>query len=230
MNDRSAAPLAPRRTAVVAIGLGTALAAAAVLAALACTLGAGAVPAAWDERAVDALQRGLAPAWTTWLAAVSALHAPRVVLAMTTAFTLAITWCGDRAAAAMLAAAVFGGSALNHLLKHALERARPHADAALAAATDHSFPSGHVASATLLWGALALLLALEGRRRRRMAGVAATGATILVATVALSRVALGRHYPSDALAGVALGVGWLALCGTALLLHRSRAAHRMLTA
>lgn len=58
---------------------------------------------------------------------------------------------------------------------------------------------------------------------------AATGAALLVTTVAFSRVALGRHYPNDVLAGVALGVGWLALCRTALL-YRGRAARRMLAA
>ena len=44
----------------------------------------------------------------------------------------------------------------------------------------------------------------------------------LVALVALSRVALGKHYLSDVVAAAAFGVAWLALCGTVLALYRQR--------
>ncbi len=46
-----------------------------------------------------------------------------------------------------------------------------------------------------------------------------------VALVALSRVALGKHYLSDAVAAAAFGVAWLALCGTVLALYRSGDSH-----
>jgi undecaprenyl-diphosphatase len=41
---------------------------------------------------------------------------------------------------------------------------------------------------------------------------AVAGATVLVAWVAASRLVLGAHYPSDVLAGAAVGLFWLALC------------------
>lgn len=218
-------PRAMRRPeAWAAVALGAALAFAAML-----PLGLGA-PRAWDLAAADALVQAVTPAWREAMDALSALHAPRFVLAWTALAALVIAARrGDAGAAALLVAAVIGGSAVNHVVKHAVERARPHADALASIGTDHSFPSGHVASATLLWGALALLVAL-GARRRAAALAAGAGATVVVAAVGVARVALGRHYPSDVLAAVVLGVGWLALCGAALVRYRLRGTHRMLQA
>jgi undecaprenyl-diphosphatase len=63
--------------------------------------------------------------------------------------------------------------------------------------TDPSFPSGHAAGAF----AVAAFVALEARVHR-----AAKIALFIVAIgIALSRVALGVHFPSDVLAGATLG-------------------------
>ena len=66
--------------------------------------------------------------------------------------------------------------------------------------TDPSFPSGHAA------GSFAFATFVFATHRR--AGVALAG---LATLVALSRVALGVHYPSDVAAGALLGatLGWL---------------------
>jgi undecaprenyl-diphosphatase len=56
-------------------------------------------------------------------------------------------------------------------------------------------PSGHAATAAAAAGVVALL---HPRRRLPLAP--------LVAAIALSRVYLGVHYPSDVLAGAALGL------------------------
>jgi undecaprenyl-diphosphatase len=65
--------------------------------------------------------------------------------------------------------------------------------------TDPSFPSGHAA------GSFAFAAFVFATNRR--AGVALAG---LASAVALSRVALGVHYPSDVLAGAFVGavIGW----------------------
>ena len=44
----------------------------------------------------------------------------------------------------------------------------------------------------------------------------------MVVLVALSRVALRAHYPSDVLAAMAEGVAWLALCAAAIRLTADR--------
>ena len=64
----------------------------------------------------------------------------------------------------------------------------------LAPSPDPSFPSDHASAAYAI--AIAILL------RHRKAGILAL---ILATLVAVSRVALGTHYPTDVLGGAALG-------------------------
>ena len=68
-----------------------------------------------------------------------------------------------------------------------------------------SFPSGNVMLATIIAGLITLDLKAGSLRQRAMV----TGT--LVFAVAYSRIALGVHYPIDVIAGVALGVGFLAV-------------------
>ena len=122
-----------------------------------------------------------------------------------------LVWRRDWIDMATVLVVVFGGAALNHLLKHALRRARPGEPAT--GPTDFAFPSGHVANATLLYGVVAaLLLCRVGAWPMKTA--VALGAALGVASVALSRLVLGAHHPSDVLAAVLVGVAWLALCLT----------------
>lgn len=72
-------------------------------------------------------------------------------------------------------------------------------------ASGYGFPSGHALLSTVVWGGLALVLDVGTRRRR------ALGAGIIVLMIGFSRVALGVHYAVDVVAGVAIGLGYLAL-------------------
>jgi membrane-associated phospholipid phosphatase len=69
-----------------------------------------------------------------------------------------------------------------------------------ATATGHGFPSGHALGAAAVYGGAARLFDRVDPTRRRFA------AGLLVAGVALSRVALGVHYLVDVAAGAALGL------------------------
>ena len=126
----------------------------------------------------------------------------------------------DRRRAALLVALLVGAAGLTTTLKAAFALPRP-PTAALApplalpaafqpvyewAATADSFgfPSGHAVTATVLWGGFVWALD-RGRRRTRLA--VASGA---VALVGLSRLALGVHYLVDVVAGVAVGLVYLA--------------------
>ena len=74
-----------------------------------------------------------------------------------------------------------------------------------ATADGYGFPSGHAITTTVVWGGLAL--ALDWGTRRQRALVAGT----VITAVAVSRVALGVHYAVDVVAGVAVGLGYLAV-------------------
>ena len=142
---------------------------------------------------------------------ISALHAPRAILAWTGAAALVLLARRDGAALAMLLLSVLGGASLNHVLKHSFMRPRPGMDAIAAAASDFAFPSGHVANASLLYGALAAVIAARSNRAGLRWGAAAF-AVAMVALVAWSRVALGAHHVGDVLGGVLVGLAWLIVC------------------
>jgi membrane-associated phospholipid phosphatase len=116
------------------------------------------------------------------------------------------------------------GEALNVLLKLAFHRTRPSFENPLLVLTTYSFPSGHVAGATLFYGLLAAFLMTKTASWRRRAGII-TAALTMVVLVALSRMYLGVHYLSDVLAAFAEAVAWLTICLTAVrTLHLHRGA------
>jgi membrane-associated phospholipid phosphatase len=78
-----------------------------------------------------------------------------------------------------------------------------------------SFPSGHVANSTSLY--LAILLAVFALIRHPgwRVGLSVLAA-LLVAGIAVSRVYLGLHYPTDDLAGFLIGFAWALIMRTSL--------------
>lgn len=77
----------------------------------------------------------------------------------------------------------------------------------------NSFPSGHSITAFML--VAVLLLALPGGAPRLRAIAAAVAIVAFGVAVALSRVGVGAHWPSDTLAGAGLGL-LAGVCGHAL--------------
>lgn len=117
---------------------------------------------------------------------------------------------------------------LNVLLKYVFGRARPSFDTPLLQAlSTYSFPSGHTATATALYGILGAYLVCQtqaGQWGRRAAIVA--GAFLMAALVGFSRIYLGAHYLSDVLAAMAESYGWLAICIAGVSTLRRRRAVR----
>lgn len=78
-----------------------------------------------------------------------------------------------------------------------------------------SYPSGHVANSTALY--LAILLASFVYVRNPRARIALLAlAFVLVAGIAISRIYLGLHYPTDDIAGFLIGVAWALIVRNAL--------------
>ncbi len=116
---------------------------------------------------------------------------------------------------------VGGGLTLNVLMKLAFQRARPAFDDPLLTLSSYSFPSGHVAGSTILYG-LGVAWVFARTRRWRWRALAVAGALAMIALVAFSRMYLGVHYLSDVGAAFAEGVAWLAICLSALAAFRRR--------
>lgn len=117
---------------------------------------------------------------------------------------------GKRGAALLVAGAVVSGTALSILLKLGFDRPRPDLVAHLAHANSSSFPSGHAMLSAVTYLTLGVLLA-RAHERRRTKIIVMTYAVTLTLLIGASRVYLGVHWPTDVLAGWALGAAWAAL-------------------
>ena len=73
--------------------------------------------------------------------------------------------------------------------------------------TAPSFPSGHSLSAIMCYGLLAYLLVPRIHSRPGKALVIVV-AVLVILFIGYSRVFVGDHYPTDVLAGYALGIAW----------------------
>lgn len=140
---------------------------------------------------------------------VSDIFDPNVFRFVLTVIALVYLIHGERHHATWLVVTVFGGAVLGFALKAIVGRARPVLPDPVATAPGLSFPSGHALGASI--GCCVLLL-ITLRFLSRGGSVAAVAAAVLiVGTVALARVVLGVHFVSDVLAGITLGIGWVAV-------------------
>jgi membrane-associated phospholipid phosphatase len=76
-----------------------------------------------------------------------------------------------------------------------------------------SFPSGHTTAAAATYLAVALVLGIGSSPKARAA--VAGGAVAIGVAVGATRVLLGVHWFSDALAGLAIGWSWFGICAVA---------------
>ncbi len=133
-------------------------------------------------------------------------------------------WSYDKKLGLRVGTALLTASVWNPMVKNIAQRLRPYmvhreisclkavdsgADIMDLSAQGYSFPSGHSASAASVYGTLA------ARVRKRWLTVCAV---LLTLAVGISRVCVGVHYPTDVLAGWALGL--LALCFISFLSSR----------
>lgn len=117
--------------------------------------------------------------------------------------------------AAFLLASFCGALGLDIAAKRWIERPRPDLVPHAARVFTSSFPSSHATVSAAACLAAFLLLA-QVRPDPLFKAFAGTMALVFAALIGASRVYLGVHWPTDILAGWALGVAWTALCWAAL--------------
>jgi undecaprenyl-diphosphatase len=140
---------------------------------------------------------------------VSDVFDPNIFRVALTVIAVVYVIHGERHHATWIIVTVFGGAALGFALKGIVGRARPVLPDPVSAAPGLSFPSGHALGASIGCCLLLLISLRFMSRRGRVAAV--IGAALIVGAVALARVVLGVHFVSDVLAGIALGIGWVAV-------------------
>ncbi|MDN5788833.1 phosphatase PAP2 family protein [Pseudorhodobacter sp.] len=128
----------------------------------------------------------------------------------------------NRATAVFLLAAVGTGILVSTLFKEFVARPRPDLVPHGSIVGSPSFPSGHSLMATLVYLTLAITIARTQSQLRIKTYVVLVAVALSLA-VGISRVYLGVHWPSDVLAGWALGAAWALGCwGIAEWLERRR--------
>lgn len=139
---------------------------------------------------------------------ITALGDGAVVSVLVLVSSLLLWLTRNRHLAVILWVAALGGILINTVLKLAFERPRPQLfEWRTEYAGLSSFPSGHATSAMVVYLALAYVITrLEPTRALRR--VTFTSFGILVLLIGLSRLYLGVHYPSDVIAGYAVGFAW----------------------
>lgn len=114
-------------------------------------------------------------------------------------------------AVGLVLVATLGGLLLSTVLKDFFDRPRPDLVPHLSRVHTASFPSGHSMLSAVVYLTLGSLLDRLVRSpvlRLYVLGVAA----MLTFLVGISRIYLGVHYPTDVLAGWAVGLAWAILC------------------
>ena len=136
---------------------------------------------------------------------VTQLGSPTLAIAFG-AVVVAALWSRCRASAVTLGAMVVAALTIDIVLKVVVDRTRP-----LNPAVDTelgSFPSGHVIHAVVIFGLVPFLLwVLTSRRRFLRLGMVVFA--VVVVSVAVSRVRLGAHCPSDVITSIFIGTSLL---------------------
>ena len=142
---------------------------------------------------------------------ITSLGSAAVLGLVTLAAVVFLFMDGKRHSALFVLLAVASGTALSYLLKTGFDRPRPDLVAHLANVHTLSFPSGHAMGSAITYLTIGAVIARTERKRLLKVYVLslAVGLTLIVG---LSRIYLGVHWPTDVLAGWALGAAWALLC------------------
>ena len=102
---------------------------------------------------------------------------------------------------------VWFGWLISHLLKQFYDRPRPDLVEHLDTVHTASFPSGHAMMSTVIYLTLAALV-VRFFQDFRVRVYVVVMAVLISLLVGVSRIFLGVHWPSDVIAGWALGIAW----------------------
>ena len=153
----------------------------------------------------------IGPVWLEHAVAdITALGGYVILTLLVVGVAIYLFVAGKRGTALLVVGAVTSGTVLSETLKLGFARPRPDLVAHLAEVQSASFPSGHAMISAITYLTLGVLLT-RVHEKRRTKFIVMTYAITLTLMIGLSRIYLGVHWPTDVLAGWALGAAWSAL-------------------
>lgn len=165
--------------------------------------------AAWDRRVMQAIADDALPLKFTDGIILESPGNLFILIPVVLLASGAAIWRGKLAVALALPLAYVAARFLIWTGWHLWDRQRPDLIAdGVAALSAHSFPSGHALLSTTVYGLLAWLWM---RATKRLGERAFAGVVLLLLVVAVggARLVLGAHWPSDCIAGAAIGLLYL---------------------
>jgi undecaprenyl-diphosphatase len=162
------------------------------------------------------------PVWVQEMARDLTSLGSIVVLSILTLAVSGYLFLARKSSAAwLMIVAVFGGIALNDLLKLVFARPRPDLVYQAVKVFTSSFPSGHAELSAIAYLTIAALLA-QTQSSFKIGFYFIAVAALLTILIGVSRVYLGVHYPSDVLGGWCIGAAWALACWALLTLIQGR--------
>lgn len=163
------------------------------------------------DRPIIQTVQGWEASWLTPIMnAFTHIGSTKVVMALIIVVTALLFWgFRARSSAYFFFFALIGTGVLNQTLKIIFKRARPEFHR-LAEATGYSFPSGHTMMAFSLY-TMAVILLWRQLRTTTAKIVLLAFAVFMFGMIAISRIYLGVHYPSDIAGGISASAFWIIL-------------------
>ena len=152
------------------------------------------------------------PAWLTkTMVDLTALGGGPFLTLLTIAAAGFLLAARKRGMALFVVVAIAGGGLAANLLKWVFVRARPDLVPHLVSVDSASFPSAHAMNSAVTFLTLGVLLS-RSQKDRRVKAYLLGAALVLTLIVGFSRVYLGVHWPTDVIAGWAVGAAWAIAC------------------
>jgi membrane-associated phospholipid phosphatase len=161
-----------------------------------------------DRQTLQTFHAHASPGLTRLALFLSWIGSPATLVPIITLSAIILWLAGWKRDASLLILGIGGSGALDIALKLYFRRVRPEVPWAFVTEHSFSFPSGHSVAAVVLYGTLTYLIWNHLHHLWQRAAVI-LAALLLIAGIGASRIYLGVHYPSDVLAGYAVGLLWL---------------------
>ncbi|MCY7346680.1 MAG: phosphatase PAP2 family protein [Pyrinomonadaceae bacterium] len=161
------------------------------------------------DEAVRNFVHGFAfPALTSLMQLASFLGSTLFLVIFGVIIVIALYLRNHRRGAILFTTTTIGSSLLVFVLKHVFKRVRPEPFFDTILPSSDSFPSGHSLGAFCFYGALAAILSAR-TNKLSLKIIIWISAAAMILFVGISRIYLGVHYPSDVVAGYAVGLIWV---------------------
>lgn len=152
---------------------------------------------------------------------ITALGSGTFILLFTLILTIYLLLLKRYTTLSFLLLAIIGGVLIELGLKELFGRVRPTIVPHLMNERSMSFPSGHSFMATVIYLTIAAFLSRMMHNRKLKIYIVSC-ALFLTFIIGVSRVYLGVHYPTDVMAGWAIGLAWASFCLIILRFYNNR--------